>query len=118
MPVYTGTTQDENGGAAVGAELGRFWCREPDVKTEPATRRHHTLLPQFAGSTRGKVSVERAACRPPAAGWRGVMEVVHARCCGIDVHKKTAVACVLTPAGQQTRSFGTTTRELRTLADW
>ncbi|HZS86068.1 MAG TPA: IS110 family transposase [Chloroflexota bacterium] len=46
------------------------------------------------------------------------MEVVHERCCGVDVHKKTVVACVITPAGQQTRSFGTTTRELRTLADW
>ena len=46
------------------------------------------------------------------------MEVVHARCCGVDVHKRTVVACVLTPAGQQTRSFGTTTRELRALAAW
>jgi len=46
------------------------------------------------------------------------MEVVHERCCGVDVHKKTVVACVITPAGQQTRSFGTTTRELRALADW
>jgi hypothetical protein len=46
------------------------------------------------------------------------MEVVHARCCGVDVHKRTVVACVLPPAGQQTRSFGTTTRELRALAAW
>jgi transposase len=46
------------------------------------------------------------------------MEVVHERCCGVDVHKKTVVACVITPAGQQIRSFGTTTRELRALADW
>jgi transposase len=46
------------------------------------------------------------------------MEVVHARCCGVDVHKKPVVTCVRTPAGQQTRSFGTTTRELRALAAW
>ncbi len=46
------------------------------------------------------------------------MEVVHERCCGLDVHKKSVVACVLTPEGQQIRTFGTTTRELRALANW
>jgi transposase len=46
------------------------------------------------------------------------MQVIHERCCGLDVHKKTVVACAVTPDGQQVRSFGTTTRELRALADW
>jgi hypothetical protein len=46
------------------------------------------------------------------------MQVIHERCCGLDVHKKTVVACAVTPAGQRIRSFGTTTRELRALADW
>ena len=46
------------------------------------------------------------------------MQVVHERCCGLDVHKKTVVACVITPEGQQTRTFGTMTRELLALADW
>lgn len=46
------------------------------------------------------------------------MQVVHHRCCGLDVHKKTVVACVLTARGKQTRTFGTTTRELLELADW
>ena len=26
------------------------------------------------------------------------MQVIHARCCGLDVHKKTVVACVLVTA--------------------
>jgi transposase len=46
------------------------------------------------------------------------MQVVHERCCGLDVHKKKVVACVLTPEGQQTRTFGTMTGELLDLADW
>ena len=46
------------------------------------------------------------------------MRVVHERCAGLDVHKKSVVACVLTPVGQQTRTFGTTTRQLLQLADW
>jgi transposase len=51
------------------------------------------------------------------------MDVVHPRCCGLDVHKKTVVACVLTPGAtsrpvKQVRTFGTMTDELLGLADW
>ena len=51
------------------------------------------------------------------------MDVLHARCAGLDVHKKTVVACVLQtgPDGReqrQVRSFGTTTAELLELVDW
>ena len=51
------------------------------------------------------------------------MEVVHARCCGLDIHKKLIVACAITPdhSGQprrQVRTFGTMTDELLALADW
>jgi len=46
------------------------------------------------------------------------MEVVYERCCGLDVHKKTVVACVWSPEGQETRTFGTLTRELLALGDW
>jgi transposase len=51
------------------------------------------------------------------------MEVVHARCAGLDVHKKSVVACVVRsgPAGtvvRETRTFGTMTRELEGLAAW
>ena len=46
------------------------------------------------------------------------MRVVHDRCCGLDVHKKSVVACVITPEAQQTKTFGTTTRQLLALADW
>src|SRR5438046_3346563 len=46
------------------------------------------------------------------------MRVVHERCCGMDVHKRTVVACVLSPDGQQTRTVGTMTRDLHALAEW
>jgi transposase len=35
-----------------------------------------------------------------------------------DVHKRTVVACLLTPDGKEVRPFGTTTRELLDLSDW
>jgi transposase len=50
------------------------------------------------------------------------MEVIHARCAGLDVHKDTVVACVrLAVDGQvhqEVKTFKTTTSELLALADW
>ena len=51
------------------------------------------------------------------------MEIVHERCCGLDIHKDTVVACLITPGpdGQpqkETRTFGTLTADLLALGDW
>ena len=46
------------------------------------------------------------------------MDAFHDRCCGLDVHKKSVVACVITPEAQETRTFGTMTNDLLALADW
>ena len=51
------------------------------------------------------------------------MEVVRTHCAGLDVHKKTVVACAITPAPaggwhKETRTFGTMTAELLALSDW
>jgi transposase len=51
------------------------------------------------------------------------MDAVHDCCAGLDIHKRTVVACVrrLGPAGevhQDVRSFGTMTDELQALSDW
>ena len=51
------------------------------------------------------------------------MDLLHACCAGLDVHKKTVVACVRTvgpdgTVGCQVRTFGTMTGELLALADW
>lgn len=46
------------------------------------------------------------------------MDVVHERCCGLDVHKKMVVACTLTPEGKEIRSFSTMTENLLEMVDW
>lgn len=46
------------------------------------------------------------------------MDVVHPRCAGLDVHKKTVVACVMVPGHKEVRTFGTMTADLLQLADW
>jgi len=46
------------------------------------------------------------------------VQVVYERCAGLDVHKKTVVAAVIGPEGQETRTYGTMTRDLLALGDW
>ena len=53
------------------------------------------------------------------------MKVVIERCAGLDVHKKTAVACVRTPRSgrakerlRETQTFATTMKELEARRGW
>lgn len=50
------------------------------------------------------------------------MEVIHAKCAGLDVHKDVVVACVRLAEGgkvvRETKSFKTLTGELCALSDW
>jgi transposase len=50
------------------------------------------------------------------------MEVLYARCAGLDVHQQTVVACARVASGstvqQEVRTFGTATGDLLALADW
>jgi transposase len=46
------------------------------------------------------------------------MEIIYERCCGIDIHKKVAVACVIAKNKKETRSFGTMTDDLLQLCAW
>jgi hypothetical protein len=51
------------------------------------------------------------------------MDVLFERCCGLDIHKRPVVACLVMPGSngqpvKDVRSFGTMTDELIQLADW
>ena len=51
------------------------------------------------------------------------MEVVYARCAGLDVHKDTVAVCMVLPdakggARKEIRTFATMTRDLLALSDW
>ena len=51
------------------------------------------------------------------------MEVVYTHCAGLDVHKKTVVACRVYPGSdgrkvKEIRTFSTMTQDLLTLGDW
>ena len=40
------------------------------------------------------------------------MQIVYERCCGLDVHKKTVVACLLAAGTKEVRTWGTMTADL------
>lgn len=46
------------------------------------------------------------------------MEVIYPRCCGLDIHKKTVVACVITPEEKEIRTFSTMTEDILAMVDW
>jgi len=51
------------------------------------------------------------------------MDIAYARCYGLDIHKRTVVACLIVPGSdgkhhKHIRTFGTMTADLLTLADW
>jgi transposase len=51
------------------------------------------------------------------------LDVLHERCCGLDLHKKSVTACRLTPGAngrivKEVRTFGTMTADLLALGDW
>ncbi len=51
------------------------------------------------------------------------MEVLYERCCGLDIHKRMVVACLITPGhdgvpAKSIRTFGTMTEDLLRLSEW
>lgn len=46
------------------------------------------------------------------------MDVIIERACGMDVHKDSITACIMTPEGNEIQSFSTKTVFLLKLIDW
>ena len=45
-------------------------------------------------------------------GTGSFMDLVYSHVCGLDVHKKSVVACIITPEGKEIRTFSTMTMTL------
>src|SRR5215210_3582487 len=98
------------------------WCCEPAAEYGLRASAGTTDCRAPSGAAR---TADADDGRPPARGRcrRWTMEVVNARCCGIDVHKRSVTACCLTPGpgGRPTaevRTFETMTDGLLALGDW
>src|ERR1041385_7424745 len=77
-------------------EVELDWCREPAIKCDPDAPKHHRLL-LLPGEARRVDSEQPASLVEP---WtdvglqEGTMEIITSCWCGLDVHKKTVVACL------------------------
>ena len=104
---------------------------EPNWRAEPA-RESDPRCPDGPRHVRpARVSTQDSTCTEPGAGptvWPGwvevrAMDVVYTHCCGLDVHKKEVVACLIVPgpdgrATKTIRRYGTMTDDLEGLAAW
>ena len=81
-----------------------------------------TVAPPLEVSTQAKLVFPAHRSLAAETGVRD-LHVLYPRCCGLDIHKKTVVACVLLtdPDGADqrfVRTFGTMTADLVALGDW
>jgi transposase len=100
-----------------------FGAASPIEKLTWVFLRHHRLLLRQEARTAKSVITEHPTWSPQSTERGDLMEVVYDYCCGLDIHKKTVVACVVVPgAGKQPhkeiRTFNTMTADLLELADW
>jgi transposase len=97
------------------------WSRKPVIESGLDIAPHPKLSPRFGESTRSRLlplSMSSGAAREES-----VMEEIYRCCAGLDVHKQSVEACVRRigengRVQQQTRHWGTMTRDLLALADW
>src|SRR4051795_5649245 len=105
-----------------GPEVGSFLVPRARVLVGPgAPRAPHTVARPLGRSTHPRVR-SSGAPRRRRPHREAIMDVLYARCAGLDIHRDTIVACVrLAEAGGVIRfveTFATTTTELERLSEW
>src|SRR5206468_3490049 len=103
-------------------EVGSAWCNEPVQQLDPGCAVAPLIVAPLWEARRPD-SVTAAHLARSSSEEGRAMEVCYSRCCGLDVHKRTIVACLLTPGEggrprKEIRSFGTMTEDVLALADW
>src|SRR5215472_5895421 len=101
---------------------------QPDLEADPgAFSREECRHSRHGVSTsRNVVCFSRTSCGSPERRRKlmgEALEVLYPRCCGLDVHKKTVVACALItpphgPVQKHFQTFSTMTNGLLALLDW
>src|SRR5271169_4434281 len=111
-------------GRVVGTEVGSvLGAIKPDHELDPGFLEYLRLSPRAIIGPGARL-LEFLLTGPHAddATQEEKMELLHRRCCGLDVHKETVVACLrLISDGKVTtevRTFQTTTADLLRLSEW
>jgi transposase len=111
----------KNRGALLGVEVVSLWCPEPGSEFDPGDLGGTPDCRPVCWREHAEqyLTLSNEVTRQAAALAGGVgMDVIYERCCGLDIHKKTVVACRVTPDARQIKTFGTMTDDLLELGDW
>src|SRR2546425_5388992 len=112
------------------AEVGRSGARRPGSFGAASPSISLARVPPGAtdcrsrrGSTQSRLRSDGGTPPDRHPTRRGPMQVVDERCCGLDVHKRSVVACLIVPGPgggveKEVRTFGTMTDDLERLAAW
>src|SRR5918997_4556218 len=109
--------------SGAGTEVGSFMVPRARIRVGPgAPRAPRTVAtPARAGARILEFDIVGSSPAPHLCE-EGIMEVLHPRCAGLDVHRDSVVACARVAghgsAGHQVETFGTTTSELERLSRW
>jgi hypothetical protein len=112
------------GPRACRAKVEGYSCHRARNKMDPsaAPQVPHTVALTRQGRRSTPVNSHTVALPGRPRDWRCALEVIYPRCCGIDVHKESVVACLRLHQGRRARTevrrFGTTTAELLRLHEW
>src|SRR5215216_4338629 len=85
--------------------------------------KHHRLLLPYGKHAQHNL-VSGATPFHASFNWEGAaIDAIYERCCGLDIHKRTVVACIIVPGSSRQsrkdiRTFGTMTDDLLALSDW
>jgi len=97
-------------------EVEWSWCRQPGNQPGPRTPEAPPNVAAGKASTTNRLFLVRGS--PAKARKERVMQVVYECCCGLDVHAKTVVACLVKLGKKEIRTFSPMTADLLQLLDW
>lgn len=117
------TTTHENVPASVYAisshwrqKVERSWCYEPARELNQRTREAPPTVATLVVSTHSRFFT--CMVLTPVTLKEERMQILYNCCCGLDVHAKTVVACLLKHGRREVRTFSTMTDDLLRLSDW
>src|SRR5512143_381310 len=101
MKTASGWRYHESSGLTSDRRSFVLWCFEPAEQFDPDIATNPRLSPPPLGSTHGRL-LPRSMSSGVGSPGEATMETIYPRCAGLDVHKRTVVACVrrVEPTGQ------------------
>ncbi len=109
-----------------GSQVGVVWCFEPVGQSDQDVAANPELLPSFneehAWQTELPFDVPQT-CGPIFVSEEVAMDTIFNCVAGLDIHKKTILACIRSlnkqgKVSEEVKTFGTMTRDLLSLHDW